>query len=270
MPETSEDIALKHVARYLEAQRLQQRLHRSHLTPYLSPMHKKHAQKERDLLETLNKIAQEDLIRQELKMWTRNRQHHYPEPVNRVVSERDYPLPYYDLDLKLDYPDPKQNEDDRQDYRDGLGYGYKARTDNMDMAYGRVFDADKGVEEPVVGFHDRYRDRNHAGVLHEGSREAVAQPATIDEPEFTYKFDNSNLEEKHPFAVKPNDPRYYSNAPFSSGKYIYVHINVYTYVTILLKWDRKHIDAIPSLHLFLTILIITLTPVVSIISDSCP
>lgn len=34
-------------------------------------------------------------------------------------------------------------------------------------------------------------------------------------PEFTFKFEDSILPETYPFAVKPNDPRYYNNALFS-------------------------------------------------------
>lgn len=227
LPETSEDIALKHLVRYLETQRLQQRLHRSHLSPFLSPMHKKHMiQNPRDLLDALtNKVALEKLRQQKLKMWTRHRQHQYQDSIDQVVPERNYLLPY-DLDFKLDYPDVKSSKDDGQGYGDGFGYDYR----------------DDGViEKFTLDFHNRYMDRDHTNVLHEGAREAaVHSPATLSGPEFTYKFDDSNLEEKHPFAVKPNDPRYYSDAPFSFGKY--------TYTLILISLVLSRFVTMPSIQ----------------------
>lgn len=36
-------------------------------------------------------------------------------------------------------------------------------------------------------------------------------------PQFTFRFADSNLKDRHPFAVKPNDPRYYQDAPFFEG-----------------------------------------------------
>lgn len=197
-------------------------------------------QEERDLLlEALtNKAALKNLLLQQKLMWTRYRQQHDPS-INgpEIVPQQDYSslLPYYGLKLN-GYPDVVPNEDleDRRDYGNGAvelaGYGYKART-NGDGVLGGAFDAGKGgrmmVEEPAMTddgsvSHGRHADRDHhAGVLHEGGRETVAQ--MISGPKFTYKFDDSNLVERRPFAVKPNDPRYYDDAPFSSGKYIYIY-----------------------------------------------
>ena len=41
-------------------------------------------------------------------------------------------------------------------------------------------------------------------------------------PQFTYKFDKPNLENKSPFAVAPNDPRFYQDSSFATGKYIFL------------------------------------------------
>jgi hypothetical protein len=208
LPETSEDITLKHLARYLEAQRFQQRLHRSHLPTFLSPVHKKHDsapqldhQKTRELLEVLA-----DKLRQKVETnhvdWTNHRHRTMYDPILQIAKqEAKYFFPHY----HLGYPEEKPNENDDR------------FTKNLD--YGRTFDVDRGMmEESVPSFYGKH---NHVmGVLHyEGGSEAAPMQSATNEPEFTYKFDKSNLKEKHPFAVKPNDPRYYKDVPFSSGKY---------------------------------------------------
>lgn len=175
-------------------------------------MHKKHSmldrQKQRELLETLKKrfSTLENLRRQQKqRMWPRHYHHQYP--VNEIIPGQDYLMNYYDLDLKLGYPEMKSGEDDGQGYGDALGYR-------------RTFVDEE--EEPMLGFHGKWMEGGSTIVLHEGGRENTAPPAAmaLSEALVTYRFDKPNLEEKHPFAVKPNDPRYYSNAPFSSsGKY---------------------------------------------------
>lgn len=220
LPETSEDIALKYLARYLKAQRLQQYLHPS---PFRSPMHKKHSmqldrQKQRELLEALKKTALENLRRQQkLRTWPRHYHHQY-NPINDIMSGQDYLMNYYNLGLKLDYPEMKSSEDDSQSYGDNLEYGQPFP------------DADRDAVAEL-DFHGKWMEGNHAIVLHEGGRENTARPAAIGEAMVTYRFDKPNLQEKHPFAVKPNDPRYYSDAPFSSGEYIYF-MYIYKYTTI--------------------------------------
>lgn len=165
-------------------------------------MHKKHSvqldrQKQRELMEALKKINQENL---------RLRQHHYYpySPIHGIIPGQNYLMNYHNLGLKLDYhPEMKSGEDD-----DGQGYG-----DALD--YGRTFAGADEVVQPIPGFHGKWM---------EGGRENTARPAAIGETMVAFRFDKSNLEDRHPFAVKPNDPRYYSDAPFSSGKYIYIYI----------------------------------------------
>ncbi|XP_032664974.1 uncharacterized protein LOC116841303 [Odontomachus brunneus] len=201
LPETSEDIALKYLARYLKAQRLQQYLHPS---PFRSPMHKKQhsvqldRQKQRELLETLKKTTLENLRRQQkLRTWPRHYHQQY-YPINDM-SGQDYLMNYY----KLDYPEMKSSEDDSQSYGDSLGYG-------------QAFPDANGDAVAELDFRGKWMEGDHAIVLHEGGRENTARPAAIDRDTLiTFRFDKSNLQEKHPFAVKPNDPRYYSNAPFT-------------------------------------------------------
>ncbi|XP_011152303.1 uncharacterized protein LOC105190958 [Harpegnathos saltator] len=208
LPETSEDIALKYLARYLKAQRLQQYLQPS----FRSPMHKKHSmqldRQRREFLEVLKKTTLENLRRQhKLKTWPPHYHQQY-NPINKIIPEQDYLLNFYDLGLKVGYPKiEKSSEDDGEGYGDGLGYG-------------RAFpEADGDAMEPMLGFHGKWMESDDAIMLHEGGKENSARPAAVGEAMVTYRFDKSNLEEKHPFAVKPNDLRYYSRASSSDGSY---------------------------------------------------
>ncbi|XP_012539447.1 uncharacterized protein LOC105838437 isoform X2 [Monomorium pharaonis] len=234
LSETSEDVALKHLARYLEAHRLQQRLHRSHLPIFLSPMHKKHnnaldRQEERENLKfpADRKVALENLESwgpyNLQKFWTRWLTPHYRPNNNNLLADQitpnrepNYLSPYYNLNLKRPvYTERKQpnKNDDRF---------------SKNLEYEQIFDVldsnRDALESMLDSFSDNYVGYNHEmeTLHHEGGRGAAPMgPVTAGEsgttkPEFTYKFDNSNLKEKHPFAVKPNDPRYNGETPFSS------------------------------------------------------
>ncbi|XP_011329146.1 uncharacterized protein LOC105274586 isoform X2 [Ooceraea biroi] len=226
LPKTSEDVALKHIARYLEAQReaqrealrLQQRLHRSHLSMFLSPMHKKHNglqldKQAREILKILNdKLREGEAYQEKDKTWAVHRHRPmYDDPMLQIAEQEagSYLLPYYHLGTDhLGYPEEKQPSEKDDRFTKGLG-----------------FDVDRDVMEKsrvvMLPMHSFYGKHNHeTDVLHhEGGSEAAPMQPAATEPEFTYKFDNSNLEDKHPFAVKPNDPRYYSNTPFSSDDF---------------------------------------------------
>jgi len=139
--------------------------------------------------------------------------HHYR---SNQITEPEYLLSYYNLDLKR----PPYSEEKQSGENDGRF--------SKDLGYEQIFDVDREpMESTLDSFREKYIDFNHGmGTLHhEGGREAAPMhPATAvasTTTEFTYEFDNSNLKEKHPFAVKPNDPRYYGEEPFSSGKHSY-------------------------------------------------
>ncbi|XP_012222130.1 uncharacterized protein [Linepithema humile] len=214
LPETSED-ALEHVARYLKTHRLQQRLHRSYQPMFLSPVHKEHDSLDRqNVLEALSDKAllRENMLKRKLKAL-----HHRPSKYSMKIIETEYPATYYNWDIKhLDYPEEKQrNGDDKR----------------FPKNFEAIFDMDKEMlKELMEDLHRKYANHNHAMDMfmhHEGGREAesAVRPVKVeaaeaaDGPEFTFSFDDSNLEERHPFAVKPNDPRYYSAAPFSSDNF---------------------------------------------------
>lgn len=184
----------------------------------LSPMHKKHnnlldRQEEREILKSLTdkKISLDNM--KQFLAWIHLRLN---PSVDQITNrEPEYLLSYYNLDLKH----PAYSEEKQPKENDGPNFPKNLR-------YEQIF-RDPMVESMLDPFREKYIDFNHEmGTLHhEGGREAVPmRPATaaaseVTEPEFTYKFDDSNLKEKHPFAVKPNDPRYYGEAPFSSGKH---------------------------------------------------
>lgn len=211
LPETSEDVALK-LARYLEAHRLQQRLHRSHLPTFLSSMHKKHNslldQEKREVLRLLTDKTVNLNLKEKLLTWLG--QHHRSSQI--AGREPEYILSYDNLDLKRPmYTEEKQSAESDGRFSKNLGYG-------------QFFDTDRDMIEAILDSFREYTDFNHGmeTLHHEGGREAApvrsaAVASTPTEPEFTYKFDKSNLKEKHPFAVKPNDPRYYDVEPFSSS-----------------------------------------------------
>lgn len=188
-------------------------------------MHKKHSnfqqlnhEDERRIVEFLaNRKAAEDSLNQKLKAWLERQYHSFKNQDSNVNQITSQDSGFFDnLDNKYpDYPEEKQS-----------GETYETNNDyfSKDLEYGRTF-VDRGgaMEKPVVNtFHKYNINHNPAGIFlhHEGERETTrpASPAAeAIEPEFTYSFDNPNLEENHPFAVAPNDLRYY--APFSSGKH---------------------------------------------------
>lgn len=218
----SEDAALKHLARYLETYRLQQRSHQSHLPMFLSPIHKKRNNLDRQDLEYFLKLLAKKNIDLELKFFIKNwlahnyRSNHNPIADQITDQEPEYLLSsiYYNLE-SLKRPEEKQLNENNEPFP-------------KNIKYEQIFDVDRDSMEPILDSFGKNTDFIHGMEMlhHEGGREAApmrsATASATTEPEFTYKFDNSNLEEKHPFAVKPNDPRYYGEAPFSLGKHSYL------------------------------------------------
>lgn len=178
-------------------------LRRSDLPWLLSLVHKKHTlqhddQKERNLLKFLTEKAEGKLLRQsKLKTLDPYALNNYNGWINQ---ELEYVPPFYDLDLKLRYPEEKLNK------------GHQSNKDFEDLS--TSFDEDRDIVEEFMDFYKKHM-HDHVGMSHEGERKSMQ---AINIPDFTYEFDDSHPKDEHPFAVKPNDPRYYSHAPFSSGK----------------------------------------------------
>ncbi|CAL7933600.1 unnamed protein product [Xylocopa violacea] len=221
VPESSESIALKQLLRYLDGQKA----HFPSLLP--GQVHKKRhldldRPKERDLLEALvDKESLSEILRKvKPKAWN-HREARYNEPINEPQQEKGPYSPFYELNpfespleypnFKLPYVSREMNEDDGN-FQDE-DYEYNRNPALKQMAYDET-GFDKGMkEEPLLNFHGSYSDLiNQDGVEDKQMQKPYATTA-----KFTYKFDNSNLHERHPFAVKPNDPRYYQDTPFSLG-----------------------------------------------------
>lgn len=183
---------------------------------FLPPVHKEHEGLQLDHQNVLEDFALPDKLREDLQSLLRRKLkalHHRPNKYSMKIIETEYPTTYYrNFKHYPDYPEEKErNEDDKR----------------FSKSFEPTFALDKDMLELMEDLHMRkHGNHNHAIDMlmhHEGGREAgsAVRPAAEaeDEPEFTFSFDDSNLKERHPFAVKPNDPRYYSDAPFSSGKH---------------------------------------------------
>ncbi|XP_020290985.1 uncharacterized protein LOC109858294 isoform X2 [Pseudomyrmex gracilis] len=223
LPETPEDIAIKQLARYLEAQHLQhlqQRLHRSHLPTFLSPMqfkeHNTLQQAQQKVLEALtDKTVLENLLtkqKEKLLMHHHRPNQYHDAMVNKIAERESGYFPYHYNVGGIRHPSYSEEVQSNEGVdRFSKDFGYRPSFEMDD-------DGSIAEEEPIEdSYHAKYDNYNHAtGAFghHESGKEAAMKAAIV--PDFVYKFDNSNLNEKHPFAVKPNDPRYYSDLPFSS------------------------------------------------------
>ncbi|KAK1121559.1 hypothetical protein K0M31_010356 [Melipona bicolor] len=191
--------------KYLEGQR-------SHFLSLLaSQVHKKHRldldrQKERDLLEALiNKgILAKTLKNGKPKGWN-YRQTRYNEPINESPRERErYFLEY--SSFKLPYFTREMNEEDGTNFQDD-DYGYDQNPPLKHLSYDEI-NFDRGMKEEPLEFRGSY-----GGLVNEEDDKSDVQTQKLQTTTPYFSFD-SNLHERHPFAVKPNDPRYYQDGPF--------------------------------------------------------
>ncbi|KAK1121558.1 hypothetical protein K0M31_010356 [Melipona bicolor] len=200
-----DELALRQLMKYLEGQR-------SHFLSLLaSQVHKKHRldldrQKERDLLEALiNKgILAKTLKNGKPKGWN-YRQTRYNEPINESPRERErYFLEY--SSFKLPYFTREMNEEDGTNFQDD-DYGYDQNPPLKHLSYDEI-NFDRGMKEEPLEFRGSY-----GGLVNEEDDKSDVQTQKLQTTTPYFSFD-SNLHERHPFAVKPNDPRYYQDGPF--------------------------------------------------------
>ncbi|XP_076244072.1 uncharacterized protein LOC143185177 isoform X2 [Calliopsis andreniformis] len=217
----AEKIALREVAKYVEylarQARSKQQLEES--------LGQSDWRKNRDLLDVLaKKEIASDLAefhrKAKQKEWNYQRTR-YNEP----SDEGEYYLPLdwnsylrlYKLnpfDSPLEYPSfklpyPREDtgpQDEGYDYDRNVLVKQFPFEETRDLGPG-TRNLDKGMkEEPTLDFHGSYA----SSVKEESQKQRVASP------EFSFRFDGSNSEER-PFAVKSNDPKYYQDTPFSFG-----------------------------------------------------
>ncbi|XP_076286685.1 uncharacterized protein LOC143212142 isoform X2 [Lasioglossum baleicum] len=163
-------------------------------------------QKERNLLEALTNNEQ-------INETPRGREYYPSVYLSKYYSGRNnlYQGPPQYHHYELPYPPRETNAEEpnfpEEDYEQSE---YEQSETIKRPPYNPPVRFDKGMkEEPLSDYQGNYR-RNTAK---QDDRKLQKQ----QQPEFTFKFDDSNLAEKHPFAVKPNDPRYYQDTPFSFG-----------------------------------------------------
>lgn len=186
---------------------------RSHFLSLLANQaHKKHRldldrQKERDLLEALiskGSLA-ETLKKGRPKGWN-YRQTRYNEPINELPRERERYFWEYSS-FKLPYFAREMNEEDGTNFQDD-DYGYDQKS-LKHLSYDEI-NFDRGMKEEPLEFRASY-----GGLVNEDDKTDVqTQKLQTTTPYFSF---DSNLHERHPFAVKPNDPRYYQDGPFFVG-----------------------------------------------------
>ncbi|XP_017755196.1 PREDICTED: uncharacterized protein LOC108547269 isoform X2 [Eufriesea mexicana] len=216
-PASSENIALKELIKYIEGQR-------SHLPSLLaSQARKKHhldldLQRRKDLLEALvNKETLAEILRKgKLKGW--NQRTRYNEPIEELAKQRETYLPFTNL-MPLTNPIKNPNMklfyfprgEDENFENDDVGTGNDPNP-VMKHMLNEETNFDRGMkEEPLLEFYGSF-----SGSVDEGRKNDMRlQQPHMAASEFTFKFDDSNLRERHPFAVKPNDPRYYQDTSFS-------------------------------------------------------
>ncbi|XP_017794239.1 PREDICTED: uncharacterized protein LOC108575843 [Habropoda laboriosa] len=212
VPEISENIMLRQVIKYLEGQRAR------FSSLLANQAHKKHRVdldrlKERDLLEALvNKGSLAEILRNGKPKGWNHRQMRYNEPINESPQQRE---PFYDLnpfESPLEYPNfklpyyPRETNEEDGNFQDD-GYQYDRNPPLKQMAYEETNFNKEMKDEPLLDFHGSY-DGSMVNE-DEGDNDRKTQKPHMTNPEFFFKFDDLNPPERHPFAVKPNDPRYY-------------------------------------------------------------
>ncbi|XP_076649964.1 uncharacterized protein LOC143357389 isoform X2 [Halictus rubicundus] len=157
-------------------------------------------QKERDLVNLLRNNEQ-------INETPRGREYYPPgykyypnrnNPFEGPLQHHNYELPYLPRETNAEEPTfPEEN------------YEYEQSETLKRPPYAPPVRFDKGMkEEPLSDYQGNYRS--------ESGKQDDRKPQKPKQ-EFTFKFDDSNMAEEHPFAVKPNDPRFYQDTPFDSG-----------------------------------------------------
>nr|XP_033331029.1 uncharacterized protein LOC117223023 isoform X2 [Megalopta genalis] len=208
VPETSENALLRQLVKYIESQGRQFRLsmllaNQDHWKRQMEV----DRQKKSSLVEALTNNERIDETPRGMEYYPSVYLPKYFPPSDRN-NLYDSLLEY--LNYNLPYP-PRENSDEEPSLPDE-DYEYDQAESFKRPPYDAPNRFDKGMkEEPLSEYQGIYR----SGLIKQGGRK-LQKPQPV-QPEFTFQFDDANLMEKHPFALKPNDPRYYQDAPFDSG-----------------------------------------------------
>lgn len=192
-------------------------------------------QKERDILEALfDKGSLADIQRKEKAKGWNYRQTRYNGPINELPQEREHYFSLYELnplESSLEYPNfklpylPREMNGEDTNLQDD-DYGYDRNPLSKHLSFDET-NLDRGMKEEPLEFHGRYS----SGSINEyGKNDMQIQKLEATTPDFTF---DSNLRDRQPFALKPNDPRYYQDAPFFLGtsNLINIHISLISFHT---------------------------------------
>ena len=222
-----DEFALRQLMKYLEGQR-------SHFLSLLANQaRKKHRldldrQKERDLLEALiTKGSLAEILKKGKPKGWNYRQTRYNEPINESPRESERYFWEYSS-FKLPYLTREMNEDDGTNIQDD-DYGYDQNPPLKHLSYDEInFDRGMKEEEPLE-FRGSYEDDRN---------DVQTQTLRTTTPYFSF---DTSLRERHPFAVKPNDPRYYQDGPFfvgTSSPIRFTNLIYFDVITVFLATDR--------------------------------
>ncbi|XP_078042553.1 uncharacterized protein LOC144472951 [Augochlora pura] len=216
--DTSENALLRQLVKYIESQGREFRL--SMLLANQDQLKRQmqlDREKERSLMEELtNNERINEQINERIDESPRGVEEYYSTvylPKYFAASDRKSP---YDGPVEYrnyDFPYPRENVVEEPSLPDE-DYEYDQAEPFKRPPYDAPNHFDKGMkEEPLSEYQGVYR----SGLAKENDRKLEkTEPA---KPAFTYRFDDENLMEKQPFAVKPNDPRYYEDARFDFGDF---------------------------------------------------
>ncbi|XP_015173316.1 PREDICTED: uncharacterized protein LOC107064790 isoform X2 [Polistes dominula] len=236
VPEAPQDItALKQFAEYITNQNRKQQMHHSYLLPLLtSQINMKHHldltdQEKNELFKSLKgKYHFNDRLRDErLTPWNYISQIQ-PNDLKQTLPKNDYNLLYFGTNPMLKnvkyYFNPKvpyRNKFIKENpkYRD-IDVAYvQDKMSPKETLYNPEIDDNVNKEALVKKFFHQNNlmstnrqtiEENKSFIQQIEQIQPVEQMQPIEQlPKFTYYLGEPDIKDKHPFAIKPNDPRYY-------------------------------------------------------------
>lgn len=236
VPEAPQDItALKQFAEYITNQNRKQHMHHSYLLPLLtSQIHKKHHldltdQEKHEILKSLKgKFHFNDRLREErLTPWNYISQIQHSD-LKQTLPKNDYNFLYYDTNPMLKnvkyYFNPKLSYHNKfikenPKYRD-IDISYiQDKMSPRESLYNPEIDDNVNNQVLVKKFFNKNNLMSSNRQTIEENKSFIRQVEQIQPveqlPKFTYYLDDPDIKDKHPFAIKPNDPRYYKDTMFN-------------------------------------------------------
>ncbi|XP_043497221.1 uncharacterized protein LOC122520953 isoform X2 [Polistes fuscatus] len=242
VPEAPQDItALKQFAEYITNQNRKQHMHHSYLLPLLtSQIHKKHHldltdQEKHEIFKSFKeKFHFNDRLREErLTPWNYISQIQHRD-LKQTLPKNDYNFLYYDTNPMLKnvkyYFNPKLSYHNKfikenPKYRD-IDIAYvQDKMSPRESLYSPEIDDNVNKQVIVKKYFNKNNlmsrnrqtiEENKSFIRQVEQIQPIEQVQPVEQlPEFTYYLNDPNIKEKHPFAIKPDDPRYYKDTIFN-------------------------------------------------------